>query len=264
MVVVDHPQVTYTHAALAQLAESQAVVVICGRNHLPTALLLPLADHTQVVWRLSDQLDAPKPVKKRLWQQLVQAKVRAQASNLAAESSPRKKLLALAAEVGSGDPKNIEAQAARIYWLHWLGDKEFRRDADGEGLNSFLNYGYAILRAAVARAIVAAGLHPTLGLFHSHRGNAFCLADDLMEPLRPIVDDRARELWRQGYESLTQEAKAGLLEVLTLPVRMGSETGPLMTSLHRMTASLVRCFRREERQLQIPIAEEEAAVTETQ
>jgi CRISPR-associated protein Cas1 len=280
VVVVDHPQATYTQGALASLADSDAVVVICGDNHLPIAILLPLASHSQVVTRLNLQLGVSVPLAKQLWKQVVAAKVRAQAANLAEGSAPRKKLLALAREVKSGDPSNIEAQAAKLYWQHWLWDAEeeedgpqirgegvrpqfqrtengdrplaFRRDAEGEGLNHFLNYGYTIVRAAVARAIVAAGLLPSLGVHHKHRGNAFCLADDLMEPLRPLVDDRVREMHRLGYEELNQTAKKELLELLTQPVELGGQTGPLMVMLHRMTASLVRCYGGEGRTLEIP------------
>ena len=132
----------------------------------------------------------------------------------------------------------------------------FRRDVEGEGLNSFLNYGYAVVRAAVARAIVAAGLLPSLGIHHHNRSNAFCLADDLVEPLRPLVDDRVREMYRQGYDELNQPAKAALLELLTTPMELAGQTGPLMVMLHRYVASLVRCFAGEERRLEIPVEKE--------
>lgn len=263
VVLVDHPQTTYTHGALAKLAESDAAVVICGRDHLPAAVLLPMADHSQVVWRLNAQLGVSRPLQKQLWRQIVVAKVRAQAANLPVELAAHRKLLALAREVRSGDPSNIEAQAARVYWANWLGplaaeeSAAFRRDPELPGLNSFLNYGYAVLRAAVARAIVAAGLLPSLGIHHRNRANAFCLADDLVEPLRPLVDDRVRELSRQGYEELNQPAKAALLEILAERVAIGNgeeNVGPLMVQLHRYVASLVRCFAGDERELQIPVA----------
>lgn len=297
VVLVDHPQVTYTHGALAKLAESDAVVVICGRDHLPAAVLLPMADHSQVVWRLDAQLGVSRPLRKQLWRQLVVAKILAQARSISAELPAHRKLIALAREVRSGDPANIEAQAARIYWLNWLWDDDepsepakgtvpcysadsaksgqspseqlkgsvsnfskqksgadpgFRRDPELPGLNSFLNYGYAVVRAAIARAIVAAGLLPSVGLHHRNRSNAFCLADDLIEPLRPLVDDRVRELHRQGYEELNQPAKAALLEVLADRVQFGDEVGPLMVELHRYVASLVRCFTGEAKELEIP------------
>jgi CRISP-associated protein Cas1 len=293
VVLVDHPQTTYTHGALAKLAESDAALVICGRDHLPAAVLLPMAEHSQVVWRLDAQLGVSRPLRKQLWRQLVVAKVEAQARNIAVELPAHRKLLALAREVRSGDPGNIEAQAARVYWANWLwnidevreGDSplfatstasslaevadralgacekgtvpEFRRDPDLPGLNSFLNYGYAVLRAAIARAIVAAGLLPSVGLHHRNRSNSFCLADDLIEPLRPLVDDRVRELHRQGYEELNQPAKAALLEILADRVQFGDEIGPLMVELHRYIASLVRCFSGEAKELEIPRALEE-------
>lgn len=302
VVLVDHPQTTYTHGALAKLAESDAAVVICGRDHLPAAILLPMVDHSQVVWRLDAQLGVGRPLRKQLWRQLVVAKIQAQARNLSPELPAHRKLLALAREVRSGDPTNVEAQAARVYWANWLNDEPpgsvpnfgsqkletesvgsvpifgsekmgtdplpstdllsatdpldfvFRRDPDLPGLNSFLNYGYAVLRAALARAIVAAGLLPSLGLHHRNRSNAFCLADDLIEPLRPLVDDRVRELHRQGYEELNQPAKAAILEILADRVRFGEEVGPLMVELHRYVASLVRCFTGDDRELIIPTA----------
>jgi len=288
VVLVDHPQTTYTHGALAKLAESDAAVVICGRDHLPAAILLPMADHSQVVWRLDAQLAVSRPLRKQLWRQLVVAKVEAQARNVSPDLPAHRKLLALAREVRSGDPTNIEAQAAKVYWANWLWnldevregdspllgergsvpnlsepklgtDPAFRRDPDLPGLNSFLNYGYAVLRAAIARAIVAAGLLPSVGLHHRNRSNAFCLADDLIEPLRPLVDDRVRELHRQGYEELNQPAKAAILEILADRVRFGDEIGPLMVTLHRYVASLVRCFTGEAKELEIPVAAEECA-----
>jgi CRISPR-associated protein Cas1 len=261
VVVVDHPQTTYTHAALAKLAECGAAVVLCGPDHLPAAMILPLADHSQVVWRLRDQLAIGRPLAKQLWKQLVVAKIRGQARNLHPSLPACRKLLALAGEVRSGDPTNVEAQAARVYWQNWLWSDDpttldveaFRRDADAPGLNAFLNYGYAILRAGLGRAIVAAGLLPSLGLHHRNRSNAFCLADDLIEPFRPLVDDRVRAMHRQGFSELNQPAKAELLGLLTLPMRLGEQTGPLMVMLHRTVASLARCFAGEAKRLEIPV-----------
>ncbi len=273
MVVVDHPQTTYSHAALAELAEAGAVLVVCGHDHLPVAALLPLADHSQVVWRLRDQLAAKRPLRKQLWRQLVVAKIRGQARNLLPGSNPRKKLFALAREVKSGDPANIEAQAAKVYWSNWLdgttddcaaGGAPFRRDADARDLNAFLNYGYAIMRAALARAIVAAGLQPSIGLHHSNRSNAFCLADDLIEPFRPLVDERVRDLHVRGYDSLSQEAKAELLDLLTLRLRLGDQMGPCMVMMHRLVASLVRCFGGETKRIDIPYAVSKSAGSETE
>jgi len=258
VVIVDHPSTTYSHAALVRLMDYGGVVVLCGRDHLPVGMLLPMVRHTEVVWRIQAQINVARPLRKQLWKQIVVAKVRAQAVNIPPGSSARSRLLALAREVRSGDPTNVEAQAARIYWSAWLGDlaaaADFRRDPDKPGINAFLNYGYAVLRAAVARAIVAAGLHPTLGIRHANRSDAFCLADDLVEPIRPLVDARVRHLWREGRETLDQSAKAALLALLTAPVRVGDQSGPLMVGLHRTVASLVRCYEGATRRLLLPVA----------
>lgn len=262
VLLVDHPAVTYSHAALAALLEHDAAVVLCGRDHLPAGLLLPISEHSQVVWRIQLQLSVKKPALKQLWQQIVQAKVRAQAANLPSGSSTQSKLLALVRNVRSGDPDNIEAHAAKAYWTAWRNSfsgtdfrsarDSFRRDPDGPAPNNLLNYGYAVLRAAVARAIVAAGLLPAIGIHHRHRANAFCLADDLVEPLRPIVDARVVELFAMGEAELTPEVKRGLLELLTLEVQTGDQNGPLMVALHRYVASLVKCFEGCSKQLEVP------------
>lgn len=272
LVVVDNPGTTYSHAALARLIDFGAAVVICGKNHLPSGLLLPMSSHTELVPRLHDQIAVSKPVRKKLWAQIVVAKVRAQARNLDAGYVAHARLLALANQVKSGDPTNVEAQAARIYWSEWLDAQVpeetspgttaanvFRRDHDGGDIvNAMLNYGYAVLRAAVGRAIVSAGLQPALGLMHSNRSNAFCLADDLMEPLRPLVDRAARDLYREGAVELNRAVKSKLLTLLTATVRVDGQTGPLMVSLHRTVASLVRCYQGEEKRLLLPEEVDEA------
>ncbi len=254
LVIVDHPAATYSHAALARLVEFGATVVICGRNHLPAGMLLPLSTNTEVVSRLRDQIRATRPLQKHLWKQIVRAKVRNQALNLSPDSVPRRRLAHLLTEVKSGDPTNIEAQAAKIYWGAWLGeDSDFRRELDGgDPVNAMLNYGYAIVRAGVARALVSAGLHPALGIQHSNRSNAFCLADDLLEPLRPMVDREVRRLHRDGCTQIDRGVKAMLLGLLTTTVRFGSFEGPLMVGLHRMAASLVDCYQRREKRLLLP------------
>lgn len=251
VVMVDHAGTTYSHAALAHLATVDAAVVVCGRDHLPVGILLPLADHSTVVWRVRDQMAAGKPLLKQLWKQIVQAKIRGQADNLP-NGPHRTKLLTLARAVRSGDPSNHEAQAAKIYWSALFSTIAFRRDRHGDGPNPLLNYGYAVLRAAIARAIVAAGLLPALGIHHSNRGNAFCLADDLIEPLRPLVDARVKQLFDREQYTLDQPTKAALLELLTLDVQCGDQTGPLMVALHRMVASLVKCFEGGGNQLEFP------------
>lgn len=262
VLLVEHPGCTFSHAALVTLLECDAAVVVCGRDHLPAGLLLPFSHNTEVVWRLHDQIAMPRPLRKRLWTQLVQAKIRAQAANLAPEAPARSRLVALARSVRSGDPQNVEAQAARAYWAALFDGPGFRRDADRPDVNAWLNYGYAVLRAAVARALVSAGLLPALGIHHSNRSNAFCLADDLMEPLRPLVDARVRGL--AGVSPcrdapLTPETKRALLELLTAEVRCGESAGPLMVALPRYVASLVRCLTGEAQRLTIPTALAHAA-----
>jgi CRISPR-associated protein Cas1 len=252
VVVVDQPRVTYSHAALTGLGRSDAILVVCGEDHLPLAVLLPLADHSQVVWRVAEQVAVSKPLRKQLWKQLVRAKIRGQALNLPESCPARQNLMQLSRQVRSGDPANVEAQAARVYWQNWLAGEAFHRDANAGGVNAMLNYGYATVRAALARALVAAGLLPALGLFHSNRSNAFCLADDLIEPLRPLVDRRVRELHRQGHQELKPETKAGLLTLLADPVRLAGQRGPLMVNLHRMVASLVACYQGASKRLEIP------------
>jgi CRISPR-associated protein Cas1 len=261
VVVVDHPQTTYSHAALAELTRHDAVLVICGQDHLPCGMLLPVSDHTLVVSRLRSQLSMTLPTKKRLWQQLVRAKILAQADNLAPDSATARRLRQIAGRVRSGDPDHREGLAARFYWSAWLMESvearrefvAFRRDPDGEGINSLLNYGYAILRAAIARAISAAGFHPALGLQHSNRSNAFCLADDLIEPLRPLVDARVRRLAFAGEIELTQSMKAELLGLLSEEVIVAGTAGPLSVSVQRYVASLVNVAEKQSKELAIPV-----------
>ena len=256
ILLVDHQRNTYSHTVLSQLAEHGGVMVVCGRNHMPTSMLLPLSDHSQVIWRINDQIAISKPLQKQLWKQLVQAKIRGQAANLEHDSKQRNKLESIARQVRSGDASNGEAHAAKLYWQSWLGlNQPFKRAQDRKASppNNLLNYGYAALRATIARSIVAAGLMPMLGLHHSNRSNAFCLADDLIEPYRPMVDRRARELFTQGLSELTQTTKAGLLQLLAEPVCLDGEKGPLMVCIQKMVSSLVKCYEGERNTLAIPI-----------
>jgi CRISPR-associated protein Cas1 len=260
VLVVDHPGTTLTLGALRALMRSGAAVVICGSNHIPAGLLLPVSNHSKVVTRINEQIAAGKPLKKRLWKQLVVAKLRAQAGNLKEGTAARRKLITLGRDVKSGDPSNIEAQAAKVYWRTWLGSsgevstERFRRNPDGPPPNNLLNYGYAVFRAAIGRALVSGGLQPALGIHHSNRANPFCLADDLLEPLRPIVDARVRSLFLDGKSTLDQPTKAAILELLSAKVRVQDEDGPLMVALHRMVVSLVDCYRGTRTELLIPVA----------
>ncbi len=273
VVVVDEDSTTYSHRALSEIAAHGAAVIICGRDHLPVGVLLPISEHTEVVWRQDDQISVGLPVKKRLWQRIIRAKIRAQSAALIPDESGRAARLALdriASDVTSGDSENCEAQAARVYWGVWLGDAaaesqaRFRRDATpgvhAAAPNCFLNYGYALIRAATARALVGAGLLPSLGIKHRHRSNAFCLADDLMEPLRPLVDTVARDLFLAGERHLSQQNKARLLLLLTAstqsdgPSGVEHRTGPLMVALHLYAASFAKALAvRDAAVLSIPV-----------
>ena len=186
--LVGHKAVVYTHAALAGLAERGGVFVPCDDAHLPVGMMAPLRGHHLQSERMARQAAAPLPTRKRVWQQIVRAKIRAQGRLLLALRGDDRGLPGLAETVKSGDPSNVEAQAARRYWPILFDDKTFRRDRDETDQNRYLNYGYAVLRALVCRAVCGAGLHPALGLHHHNRYNAFPLADDLMEPFRPVVD----------------------------------------------------------------------------
>lgn len=251
LLILDAPDTTYTHWTLVRAAEAGAVVVLCGRDHLPAALFLPTGG-SLVAQRVAAQADAAKPLKKRLWQGLVRAKIRAQARVLGPRDERAAGFLrALVSTVRSGDPANVEARAARRYWTSLFG-REFRRRRDGPPPNALLNYGYMALRASVARAVAGAGLHPALGLHHRHRANAFCLADDLLEPLRPMVDRRVRALVDEGRTEIDRDAKRVLLETLTEEVEVGGQRGPLLVGLERTVASLARCYEGTDRTLCVP------------
>ena len=252
IMIIDCPDAVYTHASLVRLAEQGCVVVFCGSNHLPISMVLPYAANSLIVKRLSIQLKAGVPKKKRLWQQIVQQKILNQAANLNNDFSERTFLLTLAKRVRSGDPDNLEAQAARHYWKFWLHEQPFQRDRNGPPPNNLLNYGYAIIRAAVARAICGAGLNPSIGLHHKNRGDAFCLASDIMEPLRPLVDRVVRGLHLEGIDTIDKESKKRILMILAEPIELFQSKGPLLVELQRTAASLVRCFEGNERRLELP------------
>ncbi|MBX3404999.1 MAG: type II CRISPR-associated endonuclease Cas1 [Phycisphaeraceae bacterium] len=261
LLIVDERDTTYTHGLLAKLAEHGAALVVCGRDHIPIGVYAPLPRNTDLLARLDAQIAMSKPVRKRLWSRIVAAKIRAQARNLAADSPTRARLLGIARSVRSGDPDNREAYAAMLYWPALFEaapgiPRPFRRQAGDPTAappNNLLDYGYAVLRAALARAIVAAGLLPALGLRHIGRSNFFCLADDLVEPLRPFIDARVVQLVHEGRLRLNQDTKADLIKVLWLTVQTGEEAGPLQIALAHYVASLVRCLEGDPGRLQIPV-----------
>lgn len=251
VLIVDTPSASYTHSALLRLVECGAVVVLCGENHLPVTLLTALQGNRLLPERMRLQIGMSEPLRKRIWQEIVREKILNQAA-VCEDESMRARILGCARAVRSGDPQNVEAQAARFYWAAWLVDSVFRRGRDGEEPNSLLNYGYAVMRAAVARAICGAGLHPALGVGHASKTNAFALADDLMEPLRPLVDRRVRCLWRERQTEVSRETKAALLELLTQTCEMDGQTGPLLVAIERLAVSFVGRLSGEEKGLRFP------------
>lgn len=240
-VLATAPGTSVSCAALAALSERGIPVVLCDAKFLPSAIIWPLAGHHAQQRRMECQIDASLPLKKRLWTGLVAAKIKHQGLVLAGFGREASGFFALARAVRSGDPDNIEAQAARRYWPMLMGEG-FRRDQDASGANALLNYGYTVLRASAARAIVAAGLHPGLGVFHRHPQNMMPLADDLMEVFRPFVDRRVVHLMAEGAQGVSTGAKRALVAVLseTLPTGMGQT--PISTCLIRLAASLGESF----------------------
>ena len=251
VLMIDHRQTTYTHSALTRLLGRGAVIVLCAENHLPAGILLPVENNDLHTERLRAQVAAGQPMRKQLWRQIVVHKIKGQANNLPESHFDHGRLLMLASEVKSGDTSNCEGVAARFYWPALMG-ADFRRDPDGDWPNPLLNYGYMVFRAAVARAIVAGGLHPAIGLYHSNRNNPFVLADDLVESFRPRIDRTVVSVAKTGRTDIDKEAKRAVLSLLAEPITVAGQSGPLMVGLHRIVASLVRCFLGTDKTLDLP------------
>ena len=256
VVVLDHRQITITQGALEALLENNCAVITCDSNHMPVGLLLPLVGNTTQNERFRDQLNASLPLKKQLWQQTMQYKIRNQATVLSMCTDAETKCMQVWANDGrSGDPDNLEARAAVYYWKELFGHiPGFIRARDGVAPNNLLNYGYAILRAVVARSLVASGMLPTLGIHHHNRYNAYCLADDVMEPYRPYVDRLVFDITEQyGVDiELSKDIKAELLSIPTLDVVIAGKRSPLMVAAAQTTASLYNCFSGELRKIAYP------------
>lgn len=253
VVIAANPQVTFTHGALSALAQAGVMVVCCDEKRLPAAMLLAVQGNHVQTERFARQVAVSEPTRKRLWQQVVQEKIRAQARVLMERNGQDAGLGPLANTVRSGDPDNLEAQAARRYWSA-LFPVGFRRNPMDEDQNILLNYGYAVVRALVARSIVGAGLHPSFGLHHHNRGNPFCLADDLMEPLRPMVDRVvARWVDEHGPQApLDRAARTALVGVCLGPAAIEGETRALPDAVFRMASSLEAVFAGRGKRLSIP------------
>ncbi len=239
---------TYSNDLLTELARRGAAVVLCGPNYLPVAWVWPLEGHHIQALRMRCQLEASRPLRKRLWQATVKAKILHQKLALERLGISDGDLDELARKVKSGDPDNVEAQAARRYWPLLFGP-EFQRQRFGEMPNPLLNYGYTVLRAATARAVASAGLHPSLGIHHHNRYDSMCLVDDLMEPFRPAVDYTVSRLVASGCSDVSSEAKRALVGVLAVDMRTGRGTTPLETCLERAAQSLAQSF--EDKQVSV-------------
>lgn len=256
VVVLDNKRITITTGAIEALLENNCALISCDSKSMPVGLMLPLVGNTLQSERFRDQLDASLPLKKQLWQQTVRQKVINQKHVLSTYTMTETACMARwSVEVKSGDAENVEAKAAAYYWKNLFPDiPDFTRGRDGDPPNNLLNYGYAILRAVIARTLVGSGLLPTLGIHHHNRYNAYCLADDIMEPYRPYVDELVLQIMQEedDYSELTRSLKAKLLQIPVLDVTISGKRSPLMIAAGLTTASLYKCFSGESRQIIYP------------
>jgi len=256
VVVLDHKQITITHGLLESLLANNAAVITCDSSRMPVGLMLPLSGNTIQSERFQNQIEASLPLQKQLWQQTIQAKIENQAYVLnKTRKAVVKNMLVWVADVKSGDSDNLEARAAAYYWRNLFSDiDDFTRGREGVPPNNLLNYGYAILRAVVARSLVISGLLPTLGIHHHNRYNAYCLADDIMEPYRPFVDKLVVEIVdsAEDISELSKALKAKLLNIPVLDVMINNQRSPLMIAVGFSTASLAKCYAGESRKITYP------------
>lgn len=259
VMVLDNKQITITQGAMGELLDNNVAIITCDKNRMPSGLMLPLSGNTTQSERFRHQIDASLPLKKQLWQQTVQAKIFNQSTVLYRQRGLEcGNMEVWAKQVKSGDAENLEARAAAFYWHNLFGSiNEFRRDREGVPPNNLLNYGYAILRAVVARSLVGSGLMPTLGIHHHNRYNAYCLADDIMEPYRPYVDRLVAEIVDGGIDitKLTTDIKSKLLSIPVLDVVINGRRSPLMIGVGMTTASLYKCYSGEIRKIAYPTME---------
>jgi len=253
VVLLDHGQITISHNAIKALQANKVAIISCDDKHMPASLMLPMEGHSEQTERQRYQIEATQPLKKNLWQQTIIAKIQNQSRVLSKVNKPYKKLEYLASKVQSGDPTNIEGQASAYYWKALFND--FIRDRYGDPPNNLLNYGYAVLRAMIARSLVSSGLMPGLGIHHSNKYNAYCLADDIMEPYRPFVDIMVYEIFEnQGLASfLDNKSKSSLLSIATMDARFGKRKSPLMVGMIMTTASLAACYKGKKRKINYPV-----------
>jgi CRISPR-associated protein Cas1 len=251
--ILNNPQINFSMGLMNELIAQNVSVIFCDRQHMPAGMLLPLDVHHTQSAHFQAQLDASVPQKKQLWQQIIKAKIKNQAGVLDQIGKSGSGLQSLVKDVKSGDSTNLEARASRYYWPQLFGD-DFLRRRFGQPPNTHLNYGYAILRAAVSRALTGAGLFPAFGIHHSNKYNAFCLSDDMMEPYRAYVDFYVWEMWVSGTitSDVSTSEKLELLKVLTCDVQMGSNIRPLMNAVSETATSLVKCYLGKSKKLSLP------------
>lgn len=255
LLILDHQQITITQALIAKLLANNVALITCNFTHHPTGLLLNLDGNTLQSQKFQVQTEASIPLKKQMWQQTIMAKLENQAALLQKEKMDNRTVLKYAKEVKSGDSDNCEAKAAVYYWKNIFPEfLEFKREREGAPPNNLLNYGYAILRALVARSLVASGLLPTLGIHHRNQYNAYCLADDIMEPYRTFVDKVVCDIIRMNgrFLDMTPNMKKQLLGIPAMDVHIDGQKSPLMNAVQRTTASLVKCFEGESRKILYP------------
>lgn len=253
-VVLTHARITCTKSAIAAIMRHGAAIIVCDDNSRPCGMMLPLTANNEQARRMIAQVEAKKPLRKRLWKQIVVAKILTQASVLQLRTGAHAGLPALAKEVRSGDPGNCEALAAQRYWPRLFDDPMFRRRREAPDQNRMLNYGYAVLRAAVGRALCASGLHPSIGVHHHGRNNPWCLADDLMEPYRPLIDDEVAEITASygGDVAMGGDIKGRLAGVLHARIEHENESRTLFDWIGRSASSMAQVFLGERDRLLFP------------
>lgn len=254
VVILDHKQITITHALIDALLANNVAIVTSNDKHLPVGLMLPLDGNTLQSERFRAQIDASEPLKKQMWQQTVTAKILGQSHVLGLQHVEHGNMFAWARSVRSGDTDNLEARAAAYYWRNIFDKDNFIRDPQGLPPNNLLNYGYSVVRAMVARALVGAGLLPTFGIHHHSRYDAYCLADDIMEPYRPFVDMKVLEMWQSGgvTSNITSEQKRELLGITTMDVMINGHRSPMMLAIQTTVQSVQKCFNGEARKIVYP------------
>jgi len=256
IMILDHQQITVTQGLITSLLENNTALITCDKSHLPTGLFLPLTSNQVQSERFQAQIEVSLPLKKQLWRQTISSKIMNQALLLKQRGIPYKNMEIWSAKVKSGDAENLEGRAAAYYWKNLFPKElEFTRDRYGLPPNNLLNYGYAILRAIIARGLVSSGLLPTLGIHHHNKYNAYCLADDIMEPFRPYVDKIVCEIIENGedFEELNTSIKKQFLEIPVIEIIIDGERSPLMVGVQRTTASLVKCYQGEQRKITYPV-----------